>query len=241
MATQTKKTPKFYRDILANADKNFSLALSVMGDVLKKYGNHPYSNYEIPAKVEFNWNHEVKGFTLTSKGNIYVDVYWQGDSTDGDDCCSLNNFRWNNVVVIKAEYYEPDRYGVREERHSPLRVERAEVISAMKWIAEHWLIAKDIKTRKAKETTERKMRVHTEYVKNNLITPKTKNSYGEYTNNARYAVYEFLRTYPDALAKMDKAKVLALATKVWDDNYLSDWSIPKDKDGKRLYKFPEVG
>ena len=238
---QVKKTPKYYRDILANADKNFSLALSVMGDVLKKYGNHPYSNYEIPADVEFNWNHQVKGFTLTKKGVVYVDVYWQGDSTDGDDCCTLADFRWNNVVVIKAEYYEPDRYGVREERHSPLRVERAEVISAMKWIAENWLNPKDIKVRKEKETKEKKMRALTDYVRDNLIKPKTTNNWGECTDNARYAVFEFLRTYADAIYKMDKTKVLELAKEVWSNNYRSNWSTPRDKDGKRIYKFPEVG
>ena len=145
---QTKKTPKFYRDILANADKNFSLALATMAEVIKKYGRHPYSNYDIPAEAEFNWNHQVNGFTLTKKGVVYVDIYWQGDSTDGNDCLELNDFRWNNVAVIKADYYEPDRYGVREERHSPLRVERKEVIEAMQWIAKNWLDPKNIKARK---------------------------------------------------------------------------------------------
>ena len=111
----------------------------------------------------------------------------------------------------------------------------------MKWIAENWLNAKDIKARKEKETKEKKMRVLTEFVKDNLIKVKTKNSYGEYTDNARYAVYEFLHTYEDSIYKMDKTKVLELATKVWSDNYRSNWSTPKNKEGKKLYKFPEVG
>ena len=49
-------------------------------------------------------------------------------------------------------------------------------------------------------------------MKVNLVQPKTKNCYGECTDNSRYATYEFLRTYADQLIPKTNEEILALAT-----------------------------
>ena len=96
-----RKTDKYFRTELR---KGFDEGSAVIADVLKKHFTGKWGT-EVKVKNEFNWNHCVEGFGLTSKGEVYVNVYWQGDNTDGNNTVCLNDFKYRNEVVIPAESF----------------------------------------------------------------------------------------------------------------------------------------
>lgn len=138
-----RKTDKYFRTELR---KGFTEGSAVIADVLKKHFTGRWST-EVRVKNEFNWNHCVEGFGLTSKGEVYVNVYWQGDSTDGNNTLRLNDFKYRNEVVIPEESFF-DGYRTRK-KHSDIRVEKSEIISAFKKVADY-LEPAAIEARKAK-------------------------------------------------------------------------------------------
>ena len=138
-----RKTDKYFRTELR---KGFDEGSAVIADVLKKHFTGKWGT-EVKVENEFNWNHCVEGFGLTSKGEVYVNVYWQGDNTDGNNTVYLNDFRYRNEVVIPAESFF-DGYRTRNT-HSDIHVEKFEIIEAFKRVADY-LEAAAIKARKAK-------------------------------------------------------------------------------------------
>lgn len=76
-----RKTKKYYRDLI-NKDKNF--AFSIAEEVITKYGTHTKTRGErtVLAESSFPYNCQIHGFSIYKK-KFYVDIYWQGDSTDG--------------------------------------------------------------------------------------------------------------------------------------------------------------
>lgn len=126
-----RKTNKYFRTELR---KGFAEGEAVIADVLKR---HFVSKWYTRVNIEneFNWNHCVKGFGLTSTGKVYVDIYWQGDSTDGNKTIPLDDFKYKSEVVIPEESFF-DGYRTRYT-HSDIRVEKSEIISAFKKVAEY--------------------------------------------------------------------------------------------------------
>ena len=138
-----RKTDKYFRTELR---KGFDEGLAVIADVLKKHFTGKWRT-EVKVENEFNWNHCVEGFGLTSKGEVYVNIYWQGDNTDGNNTVCLNDFRYRNEVVIPAESFF-DGYRTRNT-HGDIHVEKFEIIEAFKRVADY-LEPAAIKARKAK-------------------------------------------------------------------------------------------
>ncbi len=144
---QVKKTAKYYRDILSG--DNISAALKVLPEVIKKYG---YKRWETAKEggiinlkkyTEFEWNHQIEGFFLTDKDVPCVDIYWQGDSTDGNN--SLYVRECVNGYVIPAEHEVID--GGTYYKHSDIRISRDEFSAALKAVAKY-LSPEAIKERK---------------------------------------------------------------------------------------------
>jgi hypothetical protein len=143
---QVKKTAKYYRDILSG--DNISAALKVLPEVIKKFG---YKRWETAKEggiinlkkyTEFEWNHQIEGFFLTDKGVPCVDIYWQGDSTDGNN--SLYVRECVNGYTIPAERVPGDR---TYYKHSDIRISRDEFSAALKAVAKY-LSPEAIKERK---------------------------------------------------------------------------------------------
>ena len=94
-----RKTNKYFRTELR---KGFDEGSAVIADVLKKHFTGKYRT-EVKVENEFNWNHCVEGFGLTSKGEVYVNVYWQGDNTDHKNSCQNQKFQQNHFLMVTEQ------------------------------------------------------------------------------------------------------------------------------------------
>lgn len=227
MEKTTKKTAKYYRDILNG--NNIYAAVKVLPEVIKKYGHKRWSsskgNNELCLKgyTEFEWNHRIDGFFLTEKGVACVDIYWQGDSTDGND--SLRVDECINGKTIRGEY---EWLGDRTYcRHSDLRISAEEFRNALKAVAKY-LSPEEMKIRKeAKRKAELSEKIF-DLVKQNA----PKNSRGGWGRdegweqywNGRIAVEKVLENNPELLNKtFDELK--PIVEKVYANNEKSDYSL----------------
>lgn len=97
----------------------------LLNDVEERWGRR-----EIRVRGDFNWNHEVEGFILGSDGNVYVNIYWQGDSTDGGDTIRLSSVMSSSRGAVIPAESSFDGYRTRT-RHSDIRVTPDEVTLAL--------------------------------------------------------------------------------------------------------------
>lgn len=229
MATTIRKTAKFYREELvkSHTSNNFE---TLIKEVCTKFGGKGKSIC-LWKRVEFNWNHRVEGFLLDKDGRVMVEVYWQGDSTDGNDYVYLTDVLRNGIYVIKAEHHW-DGYRTREV-HSDIRVEREEVESLIKELAK-WLSASEIKERKLAEQ-RKQFRIS--------LNPKInefykRGNYGFFSrdenhNNGCNAVRELLDKEIDKLMKLTIEEVHNIMEKVYKQNCKSDAFFKRSSSGKR--------
>lgn len=145
--TTTRKTAKYYRDIFNGG--NVSLALSVLPEVIKKFGSKRWaeSKYNdilyLKDYTEFEWNHQIESFFLTKEGRVAADIYWQGDSTDGNTSEWASVLATGKVIPAKSEF---DGYRTYYE-HSDLRISREEFADAIKAVGKY-LSPDEMKKRK---------------------------------------------------------------------------------------------
>lgn len=209
----TRKTPKYYREELLK-NHNLSTLTTLIKEVVTKYGK---DNQISLKNDDFNWNHQVTGFRVTSKGIVYVDVYWQGDSTDGDTCVSLSDVFNRGKVTIKAEHYF-DGYRTRC-RHSDINVEKYEVVKLISLLSEY-LSPSAIKERKLKALIAQMERVISNKMGNEYFS-KYARKFGDNEEyyNGRRAVDELVEQEKNNFLKMDINKVLEIVDAVFKKNY----------------------
>ena len=118
-----RKTINYYRNELA---KGFNE--TIIKEVIKKYGNNGTIRFN-RDDTEFHWNHRVEDIGIDKSGNLWLGIYWQGDSTDGTCSVKVSDFRYRNEVVIPAEHFFD--CGRTYERHSDIRVSREELNDAI--------------------------------------------------------------------------------------------------------------
>ena len=117
----TKMTKKFFREELK---KNYGIARQLLPTILKRYGIatkvSPRKAYyklwlDNDSQIE-GYNRDtswwVRGFELDNKGKVYLLVYWQGDSTDGDEYVLMPSSIYDSAhipssqpVKISGDYY----------------------------------------------------------------------------------------------------------------------------------------
>jgi len=122
-----RKTKKYYRDEI---NKSLSHALVILPEIVSHYGKNPKGyrgRKEIFVDTEMGWNHRITGFNFY-KGDLYINVYWQGDSTDGDD--SVKIVPNKTSYRIPAEYYD-DGYRTRTV-HGDINIDSKELYNAIK-------------------------------------------------------------------------------------------------------------
>lgn len=127
-----KKTKKYYRDAI---NKSYQTACTVFVEALTKYGNKCKTRGWRTANispVSNNWNGSITGFSY-SKRKLYVDVYWQGDSTDGEDSVQFREF---GIVLPSESWFDGER---TREDHSDIEFEEKELYQAMKNFADKYL------------------------------------------------------------------------------------------------------
>lgn len=128
-----RKTKKYYRDLI---NASFNNACSVLPEVIVKYGEKIDKNrYCISARSEYTWNYRVEGFTI-SNGSIYVNIYWQGDSTDGYDDILLTDVRRGRTIPADT-FFDGER---TRETHGDIHVTPQSVYNAILKIAENQLV-----------------------------------------------------------------------------------------------------
>lgn len=128
-----RKTKKFYRELLT---KDLYSALRVLPEVIAKYGVKPYSTakrgnkrFNISRPDEY-WNCYIEGFENYNK-KTFINLYWQGDSTDGMESIVLNPLK-TSYVIPEESYW--DGYRTRHN-HSDLRISSDDLMLACKKIA----------------------------------------------------------------------------------------------------------
>ena len=229
MATTIRKTAKFYREELAKSHTSNDFE-NLIKEVCTKFGGKDKSIC-LWKRVEFNWNHRVEGFRLGKGGRVLVKVYWQGDSTDGDDYVYLTDVLRNGIDVIKAEHHW-DGYRTYEV-HSDIRVRREEVESLIKELAK-WLSASEIKERKLAEQRSQ-FRISLNPKMNEFYK---RGSHGwmrrdESNDNGCNAVRELLDKEIDKLMKLTMEEVHNIMEKVFRQNCKSDTFFKKNWNGDR--------
>lgn len=217
----TRKTAKYYRDILNSG--YLWKAIEVLPEIIKKFGHKRWSsskgNDELSLHhyTEFEWNHRIDGFFITEKGVVCADIYWQGDSTDGNDSVEVS--RLANGYVIRGEYeWMGDRTYCR---HSDIRISREELENAIKALATY-LSPEEIKARKE---ADRKADLSSK-VFDYIDTKKKGLERWEMENfwNGRIAVQKVLEKSPSLLdLTFDQLK--PIVEKVFNNNNKSSYSL----------------
>jgi len=116
---------------------NLDKAASVMKDILsnkdfawgESYGWKTISFSREYVHDNYNWSHGIEGVHLNNEGVVSIDIYWQGDKTDGTVCMTLwDAINGNNK--IPGEWYDDG-----DARRYPITVERKEVVAMFKEVA----------------------------------------------------------------------------------------------------------
>lgn len=217
----TRKTAKYYRDILNSG--YLWKAIEVLPEIIKKFGRKRWSsskgNDELSLRhyTEFEWNHRIDGFFITKKGVVCADIYWQGDSTDGNDSVEVS--RLANGYVIRGEY---EWIGDRTYcRHSDIRISREELENAIKALATY-LSPEEIKARKEanrKADLSSKVFDYIDTKKKGLERWEMENFW-----NGRIAVQKVLENNPELLNKTFE-ELKPIVEKVYANNEKSDYSL----------------
>lgn len=129
-----KKTKKYYRDLI-NAD--YTSACSILKEAMDRYGDKlaTRGHRKITIdRVSNNWNGSITGFCFNKFTNkLSVQIYWQGDSTDGDGAVEFNP----NGITLRQESYWTGSHTRIE--HSDVHFDKDQLWQAMKNFATKYL------------------------------------------------------------------------------------------------------
>ena len=229
--TATRKTAKFYRDILSG--NNVTQSVSVLPEVIRKFGYKSGKNYRISVRdlTEFEpWNQEIQSFELNEKGVVFAEIYWQGDSTDGSYWERLSDILYGKVIPADNEWLGDRTYC----RHSDLRITRDEVLDAIRAVAKY-LSPEETKKRKeaervAKRDADLRKRMSALCVDAKYEKYKHRWSLPEEYWNGRQAIDKLVFGDPEKFSKMDDATLGEILNKVYSKNERSNYSLERMTD-----------
>lgn len=219
--TAPRKTAKYYRDILSGSD--MYKAIAVLPEVIKKFGSKRWSTSKsnnilyLKHLTEFEWNHQIEGFFLSDKGVLFVDIYWQGDSTDGNDSITAREAMYGKVIPAEHEFLGDRTY----YRHGDLRITAEEFRNAVKAVATY---LSPVETKK--RNMRRKREENDSAVFNYLDAKKKSLERWEMEEfwNGRIAVQKLLEKEPSLLDKPFE-ELKPIVEKVYEKNCKSDYSL----------------
>ena len=215
MENTTKKTAKYYRDILSGNDIRKSL--SVLPEVIKKYGYKRWSGSKgndilyVRGYTEFEWNHRI------GLPENCVDIYWQGDSTDGNTSEYASDLIYGKTIPAEHEWLGDRTY----YKHSDLRITKEEFANALKAVAKY-LSPEDIKARKIIN----RRREAIDKIFNYIDAKKKGLERWEMENfwNGRIAVQKVIEM-DNGLTDKPWEEIKPIVDKVFSNNNKSDYSL----------------
>jgi hypothetical protein len=220
--TTTRKTAKYYREILTNGTT--LQAVSILPEVIKKFGYKRWEKYSkhndiinLRHYTEFEWNHRIESFYINDKGRVCVDIYWQGDSTDGNDSLYVDECIYGKTIRGVYEWIGDRTY----EKHSDIRISAEEFRDAIKALAKY-LAPEEIKKRKEadrKAELQHKVYEFIDAKKKDLDRWEMENFW-----NGRIAVQKVLENNPELLNKTFE-ELKPIMEKVYANNEKSDYSL----------------
>lgn len=220
-----RKTNKYYREELAKSHNTLTME-NLIKEIIGKYGNDDEIS---PERAEFNWNHCVTAFRISGLNKrLLVRVYWQGDSTDGDDYVYFDDLYRNGKSTIKST-----------DQHGTLYVEKEELTELISNLAK-WLMPNEIKARKIRAEISKiesmvSRKLGNEYYRNYY---NKYNSNGEPYYNGCGAVRKMLEEQGEKLLKMSEEEILKAVEKVFKVNFKSDYHFgKKDMWGQKTNPF----
>ena len=237
--TQVRKTAKYYREILNG--NNIYKSLEVIPEIMKKFGFVGEYSTEINFSRDvvhdnFNWNHSIEGFYLSKKGELYVHVYWQGDSTDGTESVLARYLVGG--YTINAKWEDVGGSWGRECVHSPLNISADEISKAVKAIIP--LLSSDlIKARKKYQENRPFVMPLYKRINTLVLNDRPYNRYGddEYKqkrHNAEDAVRSLVEDAKKYM-QMPESECGKLLNKVYEQNYKLDSEFKRNAEGEKIY------
>lgn len=130
-ATAPKIVTITAQEAVRKIDAGYITAVSALPQILNAFGDKK-NMCQMYVTGDFKWNHRIEGFYLGKSGKVFVDIYWQGDSTDGSDGFCLTDKP--NGYRIPAVHYDD---GSRTRTiHSDIRIDKDEIYNAIKLLKE---------------------------------------------------------------------------------------------------------
>ena len=221
MSKEPRKTAKYYRDLLTSG--NIHNAVKVLPEIIKKFGYKRWESskgndmLQVRKYTEFEWNHKIVGFFLTKKGSVCVDIYWQGDSTDGNDSLYAEECINGKTIPAEHEFIGDRTY----YRHGDLRITAEEFRNAIKAVAQY-LSPEEIKARKEadrKAALSDKVFEFIDAKKKGLDRWEMENFW-----NGRIAVQKVLEQNPKLL-DLTFEELKPTIDKVFENNNKTDYSL----------------
>ena len=111
----TKMTKKFFREEIL---KSYGYARQLLPTILKRYGvatkvspRKAYyklwlDNDSIVDGYNRDTSWHIRGFELGTDGKVYIMIYWQGDSTDGDDYIQMPTSSYDYAHLPSSKPYK---------------------------------------------------------------------------------------------------------------------------------------
>lgn len=222
MSNEPRKTAKYYRDLLTSG--NIYNAVKALPEIIKKFGYKRWEKYSkgndtlnLRKYTEFEWNHRIDGFFLNEKGRVCVDIYWQGDSTDGNDSLYVEECINGKTIPAEHEWLGDRTY----YRHGDLRITAEEFRNAIKAVAQY-LSPEEIKARKEadrKAALSDKVFEFIDAKKKGLDRWEMENFW-----NGRIAVQKVLEQNPKLL-DLTFEELKPTIDKVFENNNKTDYSL----------------
>lgn len=160
--TPVRKTPKYYQELLSRAIKSNNIIdlKAALKEIIIKFGKQSMSyKDEIWLRIDSEtlgdfWNSYPEAFIYDEKRkNVFVSIYWQGASTDGNKEIPLDDLWRNERYVFRVTH----SYGNGDYNDDRIYVEKKDIIEILNNLAKNWLSSKEIKKRK--EIADAKARI----------------------------------------------------------------------------------
>ena len=233
-----RKTAKYYCKILEG--DNIYQSLDAIPEIIKRFGFvDKYHSQITGLDTEFVWNHRIEGFFINRENNkLYADIYWQGDSTDGNT--SVLASRLINKYIIPAKYDDVGGEWGIVCTHSSIEITKDELLAAIKAIIP--LLSSEL-IRKRRKYIQNEPYVMPFYRLINKLVFENKpyNRYGdeEYKQKRHNAETAIRNLVEDAkkYVEMEEDDAYVLFNEIYDKNYKLDSQFTFDINGQKLFYY----
>lgn len=220
--------------------KNLTTAANAMLAACKEYGRLRNENGRF-------WNCTIDYFDLINdKSKVYVNIYWQGSDTDGDEGLYITELisefsRGRDFIIPAQSYFDGER---TRYKHSDLRITKDMLIEAFEHVAD-WLEDDAIKARAEKAALVKRKAAVTDII-DTYRSDTLYRSYGtsgwqtdSKWHNGNAAVKLLAEKHWEKLEGKTEEEIIAITRKVFLDNYHID-SWFKTEPAELTWQQPKI-